>query len=43
VVVGTADLLLAVTSALARHRVMAADLKVEKPNLQDVYVALTGG
>ncbi|WP_026404388.1 ABC transporter ATP-binding protein [Actinomadura rifamycini] len=42
VVTGTGDLLLAVTTVLARHRVTAADLRVEQVSLDDAFVALTG-
>ena len=42
VVTGTGNLLLAVTTALARHRVIAADLRVEQTTLDDAFVALTG-
>ncbi|MFD7656957.1 ABC transporter ATP-binding protein [Actinosynnema sp. NPDC059797] len=42
VVTGTGDLLLAVTTVLARHRVTAAGLRVEQPSLDDAFVALTG-
>ena len=39
---GTGDLLLAVTAVLARHQVIAADLRVEQTTLDDAFVALTG-
>ncbi len=39
---GTGDLLQAVTAALARHRIVAEDLRIEQANLDDAYVALTG-
>ncbi|AQZ61798.1 multidrug ABC transporter ATP-binding protein [[Actinomadura] parvosata subsp. kistnae] len=42
VVSGTGNLLLAVTTALARHDVVAADLRVEQSTLDDAFVALTG-
>jgi ABC-2 type transport system ATP-binding protein len=42
VVTGTGNLLLAVTTVLARHHVIAADLRVEQTSLEDAYVALTG-
>ncbi|QFG22050.1 ABC transporter ATP-binding protein [Actinomadura sp. WMMB 499] len=42
VVTGTGDVLLAVTAVLARHRVTAADLRVEQVSLDDAFVALTG-
>src|SRR5262245_42889464 len=38
---GTADALLAVTSALARHGVIARGLRVEQPSLEDAFVAVT--
>jgi ABC-2 type transport system ATP-binding protein len=41
-VAGTGDLLQAVTSVLARHRIVAADLRVEQASLDDAFVALTG-
>ena len=43
VVTGTGDLLGAVTTALALHRIVAEDLRIEQANLDDAYVALTGG
>ncbi|MEE6306425.1 ABC transporter ATP-binding protein [Plantactinospora veratri] len=42
VVTGTGNLLLAVTTVLARHQVVAADLRVEQTSLEDAFVALTG-
>ncbi|GAA3771594.1 ABC transporter ATP-binding protein [Plantactinospora mayteni] len=42
VVSGTGDLLLAVTTVLARNQVVAADLRVEQTSLEDAFVALTG-
>ncbi|MEJ3746337.1 ABC transporter ATP-binding protein [Actinomycetes bacterium KLBMP 9797] len=42
VVTGTGNLLLAVTTVLARHQVLAADLRVEQTSLEDAFVALTG-
>jgi ABC-2 type transport system ATP-binding protein len=42
VVTGTGDLLLAVTTTLARNQVVAADLRVEQTSLDDAFVALTG-
>ncbi|MEN3615972.1 ABC transporter ATP-binding protein [Plantactinospora sp. ZYX-F-223] len=42
VVTGTGNLLLAVTSVLARNQVVAADLRVEQTSLEDAFVALTG-
>jgi ABC-2 type transport system ATP-binding protein len=41
-VTGDGGLLQAVTSVLARHRIVAADLRVEQANLDDAFVALTG-
>ncbi|HEY0499931.1 MAG TPA: ABC transporter ATP-binding protein [Kutzneria sp.] len=41
-ITGTGDLLQAVTSVLARHRIVAADLRVEQASLDDAFVALTG-
>ena len=43
VVTGTADALLAVTSALARRGVVAQELRMEQPSLEDAFVAVTGG
>jgi ABC-2 type transport system ATP-binding protein len=42
VVTGTGNLLFAVTTVLARHHVIAADLRVEQTSLEDAFVALTG-
>lgn len=42
VVTGAGNLLLAVTSVLARHQVVAADLRVEQTTLDDAFAALTG-
>ena len=42
VVSGTGAVLSAVTSVLARHAVIAHDLRVEQANLDDAFVALTG-
>jgi ABC-2 type transport system ATP-binding protein len=39
---GTGNLLHAVTAVLARHQVVALDLRVEQANLDDAFVALTG-
>jgi ABC-2 type transport system ATP-binding protein len=41
VVTGTGNLIHAVTSILAQHRVVANDLRVEQANLDDAYLALT--
>jgi ABC-2 type transport system ATP-binding protein len=43
VVTGTADALMAVTSALARRGIVAHELRVEQPSLEDAFVAMTGG
>lgn len=42
VVTGTGNLLLAVTTTLARNEVVAGDLRVEQTSLDDAFVALTG-
>ncbi|MFI7679009.1 ABC transporter ATP-binding protein [Actinophytocola sp. NPDC049390] len=42
VVTGTGNLLLAVTTELARNQVVAADLRLEQTSLDDAFVALTG-
>jgi ABC-2 type transport system ATP-binding protein len=42
VVTGTGNLLLAVTTTLARNQVVAGDLRVEQTTLDDAFVALTG-
>ncbi|MBE1489427.1 ABC transporter ATP-binding protein [Plantactinospora soyae] len=42
VVTGTGNLLLAVTTVLARNQVVAADLRIEQTSLEDAFVALTG-
>jgi ABC-2 type transport system ATP-binding protein len=42
-VTGTGDVVQAVTAVLARHRIVAEDLRIEQANLDDAYVALTGG
>ncbi|WP_410656477.1 ABC transporter ATP-binding protein [Amycolatopsis sp. lyj-112] len=42
VVTGTGNLLLAVTTVLARNHVTAAGLRVEQASLDDAFVALTG-
>ncbi|PRX99046.1 ABC transporter ATP-binding protein [Allonocardiopsis opalescens] len=41
-VAGSGELLHAVTAALARHQVVAGDLRVHHPTLDDAFVALTG-
>jgi ABC-2 type transport system ATP-binding protein len=43
VVTGTADALMAVTSALAGRGITAHELRVEQPSLEDAFVAVTGG
>jgi ABC-2 type transport system ATP-binding protein len=43
VVTGSGNLLAAVVSALARNQIVAAELRVEQANLDDAFVALTGG
>ena len=42
VVTGTGNLLLALTTELARNQVVAGDLRVEQTSLDDAFVALTG-
>ncbi|MEJ3750856.1 ABC transporter ATP-binding protein [Actinomycetes bacterium KLBMP 9797] len=42
VVSGTGNLLHAVTSVLARHGIVAYDLRIEHASLDDAFVALTG-
>jgi ABC-2 type transport system ATP-binding protein len=42
VVTGTGNLLHAVTALLARHQVVAHDLRVEQASLDDAFVTLTG-
>jgi ABC-2 type transport system ATP-binding protein len=42
VVTGTGNLLHAVTSALARHRIVAHDLRLDQATLDDAFVTLTG-
>jgi ABC-2 type transport system ATP-binding protein len=42
IVVGTGNLLLAVTSVLARNHVIAEELRVEQASLDDAFVTLTG-
>jgi ABC-2 type transport system ATP-binding protein len=41
-VTGNGNLLHAVTSALARHQIVAADLRMDQATLDDAFVALTG-
>lgn len=42
VVTGTTEVLQAVTTTLARHQLVAHDLRVEQTNLDDAFVTLTG-
>src|SRR3984893_14955356 len=42
-VTGTGNLLNAVITVLARHEIVAGDLRVEQASLDDAFVALTGG
>ncbi|GLI00819.1 ABC transporter ATP-binding protein [Phytohabitans aurantiacus] len=42
IVTGTGDLLHALTSVLARNRIVAHDLRIEHASLDDAFVALTG-
>ncbi|WP_026928935.1 ABC transporter ATP-binding protein [Glycomyces tenuis] len=42
VVTGRGNLLQAVTSVLARHHIVAAELRVEQLSLDDAFVAITG-
>jgi ABC-2 type transport system ATP-binding protein len=42
VVTGRGDLLQAVTAVLARNQIIAADLRIEQPGLDEAFVALTG-
>jgi ABC-2 type transport system ATP-binding protein len=41
-VTGRGNLLHALTSVLARHQIVAADLRLEQPSLDDAFVELTG-
>ena len=41
-VIGTGGLLQAVTSVLATHQIIAADLRLEQASLDDAFVQLTG-
>ena len=41
-VAGTGNLVLAVTSALARAEIVANDLRIEQADLDDAFIALTG-
>jgi ABC-2 type transport system ATP-binding protein len=42
VVTGTGNLIAAVMSVLARHQIVANDLRVEQASLDDAFIALTG-
>jgi ABC-2 type transport system ATP-binding protein len=42
VVTGTGGFIQAVTAVLARHQIVANDLRIERPNLDEAYLALTG-
>jgi ABC-2 type transport system ATP-binding protein len=42
VVTGTGNLLHAVTSVLARNHIIAEELRIEQPSLDDAFVTLTG-
>ena len=42
VVTGTGNALQTVTAVLARHQIVAEDLRIEQASLDDAYVALTG-
>jgi ABC-2 type transport system ATP-binding protein len=42
VVTGNDNALNAVTSVLARHQIVARQLRVEQANLEDAFIALTG-
>jgi ABC-2 type transport system ATP-binding protein len=41
-VTGTGNLVTAVTAVLAREQIVANDLRIEQPNLDDAFVAFTG-
>jgi ABC-2 type transport system ATP-binding protein len=41
-VAGTGNLIVAVTAALARHQIVANELRTEQPDLDDAFIALTG-
>lgn len=43
IVTGTGDTLSAVTAVLARHGIVAGQLRVEQASLDDAFMALTGG
>jgi ABC-2 type transport system ATP-binding protein len=42
VVAGTGNLVYAVVAALVRHEIVPHDLRVEQPDLDDAFIALTG-
>jgi ABC-2 type transport system ATP-binding protein len=42
IVTGTGDLLAAVTAVLARHGIVARDLRIDQASLDDAFIALTG-
>jgi ABC-2 type transport system ATP-binding protein len=42
VVSGTGDLVHAVTAVMARHQIVANELRIEQADLEDAFVALTG-
>ncbi len=42
VVTGRGDLLAAVTAVLARHGIVARDLRIDQATLDDAFIALTG-
>jgi ABC-2 type transport system ATP-binding protein len=42
VVTGTGDQLSAVMSVLARHQIVARQLRVEQANLEDAFLSLIG-
>jgi ABC-2 type transport system ATP-binding protein len=42
VVAGNGNLVHAVTATLARHQIIAHDLRIEQATLDDAFVALTG-
>jgi ABC-2 type transport system ATP-binding protein len=42
VISGTGNLLQAVTAVLARHQIVANDLRIEQADLDDAFIALTG-
>jgi ABC-2 type transport system ATP-binding protein len=42
VVAGTGNLVHAVTSVLARNQIVAHELRIEPPDLDDAFIALTG-